>query len=213
MYIEIKGNYMKDYKLLGNCQVCGRLQAVNRGMSKHGYTVEQGWFAGICSGQNELPMQQDDSVTLDVCESISDEIVELEKLVADLQSGKAKPKTAPIAAFYRAERVNFSEAPQRMQEYEIEKNICDIQFRIKSGALHIEYLMNVLSKVKGLELVKEVKAQKPAEIQKGEKRKDDKGVYVCSRVDGARIYWDKFVGDRVFKSWTGVSAWRKLELI
>lgn len=204
---------MRNYKLLGNCQVCGRLQAVNSGMSKHGYTVEQGWFAGICSGQNELPMQQDDSVTIQVCESISSEIVDLEKLVANLQSGKVKPKTAPVAAFYKAERVNFSEAPQRMQEYEIENNIRDIQFRIKSGVLHIEYLMNLLSKVKGLELVKEIKAEKPVEIKKGEVRKDDKGVYVCSRVDGARIYWDKFVGDKIFRSWTGASAWRKLELI
>lgn len=52
-------------QLRGNCPCCGRDQAVlaSGRMSKHGYTVEQGWFQGVCSGDSHAPMQKDRVVT------------------------------------------------------------------------------------------------------------------------------------------------------
>jgi len=137
---------MKNYKLLGNCQVCGRLQAVNNGMSKHGYTVEQGWFSGVCSGQNYLPMQQDATITHDVVKSIAEEVADLTKLIADLETGKKHPKTAPIASHYKAEVVAFADAPKYQQEAEIQKHIFASKSRIKAGQQHAEMLLNLLKK-------------------------------------------------------------------
>ena len=38
----------KEIQIRGNCQCCGKEQAVVGGlMSKHGYTVENGWFSGV----------------------------------------------------------------------------------------------------------------------------------------------------------------------
>ena len=46
----------------GHCQVCGNMQAVDNshnGLAKHGYTVDWGFFDGICEGTDELPIQLD----------------------------------------------------------------------------------------------------------------------------------------------------------
>lgn len=43
----------------GHCQVCGCSQKLPNGvMSKHGYTVEYGWFNGVCPGAGQLPYEQ-----------------------------------------------------------------------------------------------------------------------------------------------------------
>jgi len=43
----------------GTCQVCGRLQAARfgSGLAKHGYTVQQGWWSGICQGAGKPPLE------------------------------------------------------------------------------------------------------------------------------------------------------------
>lgn len=49
----------------GNCQCCGRLQAVSAKddlLAQHGYTVDWGFFNGVCSGANRLPLQLDRTV-------------------------------------------------------------------------------------------------------------------------------------------------------
>lgn len=43
----------------GTCQVCGRMQAVKaKGLAKHGYTVEWGFFSGVCDGAGEAPVEE-----------------------------------------------------------------------------------------------------------------------------------------------------------
>lgn len=43
----------------GHCQCCGRLQMLPGGvLSKHGYTVDFGYFSGVCRGAGELPFEQ-----------------------------------------------------------------------------------------------------------------------------------------------------------
>ena len=201
---------MAEYKLLGNCQVCGRLQAVNRGMSKHGYKVDNGWFNGICAGEGYLPMQQDNSLANQVCNNIAAEIVELQKIVDGLKNGKIKPKKAPIASFYKAELVDFDEAPVYMQKQEIQRNIYANEGRIKQGEAHIKFLKNLMEAVSGQELKKEMKPEKAPQIMVGEKRQGEKSILTCTKVDGARIYW---LNTKGFKGWTGTAAWRKLEIV
>lgn len=44
----------------GHCQCCGRLQAhTPRGIAKHGYTTEYGFFNGTCSGSDRQPLELD----------------------------------------------------------------------------------------------------------------------------------------------------------
>lgn len=43
----------------GTCQVCGREQARRaRGLAKHGYTVDHGFFSGTCDGSGSLPVEE-----------------------------------------------------------------------------------------------------------------------------------------------------------
>ncbi len=205
---------MKNFKLLGNCQVCGRLQAVNGGMSKHGYTVNNGWFNGVCSGESELPMQQDDSVTKQVCKTIYAQIAEYEETILNLQNGTITPLTAPVAVWHKAEVVAFADAPKSMQEKEVASAIRNLEYRITAGKDHTNYITELAKKVAGQELTKEIKAEKAPMIQHGESRlATNGGVYVCDYVYGARVYWKKTVGEKTYKSWTGTQAWRKLELV
>jgi hypothetical protein len=50
---------MKDTQLRGICPMCGREWAVLKSgrMSKHGYTLEGGWFNGVCPGDDYEPLQ------------------------------------------------------------------------------------------------------------------------------------------------------------
>ena len=46
----------------GHCQVCGAMHAVDNshnGLAKHGYDVSWGFFNGVCSGADNLPIQLD----------------------------------------------------------------------------------------------------------------------------------------------------------
>jgi hypothetical protein len=48
----------------GNCQVCGHQQhVVGATLAKHGYTVEWGFFNGVCRGSGKKPVQVERSLT------------------------------------------------------------------------------------------------------------------------------------------------------
>ena len=200
----------RNFKLIGNCQVCGRPQAVNSGMSKHGYIVAQGWFQGVCAGEGYLPMQQDNKVTQEVCANIYAEILTLEILIANLKSGKVTPKTAPESVFYKAKDVPFATANKYMQEHAVAEHIRNTQYCIKAGQSHAEYITALSTKVAGDELVKEFKADKPPVIQQGEKRILNGKVVSCRHTEGQRVYYKD---ERGFGSYTSPQAWRKLELV
>ena len=64
---------MTKHTHTGTCQLCGRNHAVNNAtglLAKHGYTVDWGFFHGVCEGANHLPLQKDRSLldsTVDQC--------------------------------------------------------------------------------------------------------------------------------------------------
>jgi len=48
----------------GTCQCCGRVQAYTaRGIAKHGYTVDWGFFNGVCGGSDQKPLELDRTIT------------------------------------------------------------------------------------------------------------------------------------------------------
>ena len=69
----------------GTCQACGRTQAVNTRhglLAKHGYTVDWGYFNGVCYGADHLPMEHDDSVMLRTCSQLEEMALNLETITA-----------------------------------------------------------------------------------------------------------------------------------
>lgn len=79
----------------GNCQCCGRDQAINHTVAKHGYEVKNrgqgGYFRGVCSGHNYEPMQVKRDITDVVISGCRADAERLDERVAGLRSGKLTP--------------------------------------------------------------------------------------------------------------------------
>ncbi len=59
----------------GICQLCGKLHKLpSKTLSKHGYTVDWGYFNGICKGTDHPPLEES-------CELIKKEIIKLEEYI------------------------------------------------------------------------------------------------------------------------------------
>ena len=65
----------------GTCQACGRSQAFNGSLAKHGYTTKWGYFAGTCSGSDKSPLELETSHNVATVAAIRD--------WADAQDAKA----------------------------------------------------------------------------------------------------------------------------
>jgi hypothetical protein len=83
----------------GTCQACGRAQAYYKGaIAKHGYTVQWGYFHGVCRGAEALPLEQDKSITEATIKYLLEtHAPQADKLAADLRSGAVEPQ------FYNSE--------------------------------------------------------------------------------------------------------------
>ncbi len=66
MGMQTKGNKVANSNKAthkGSCQCCGRVQMLPAGvLSKHGYTVDWGFFNGVCQGAGHKPFEQDFSL-------------------------------------------------------------------------------------------------------------------------------------------------------
>jgi hypothetical protein len=67
----------------GTCQRCGRQQAIKDGvLVNHGYTVDYGWFQGICAGTNERPLEVNKDLATDTVIYCGVEAEKLEAITA-----------------------------------------------------------------------------------------------------------------------------------
>lgn len=201
-------------QLRGHCPCCGREQAVlsNGRMSKHGYTVENGWFQGVCTGDSHQPMEVDASTTLALVERIVSEVAELKQKLYKMEKGLIKPTQAASGPWYKAPMVPFAEAPSYQQQDAVNAMIRNTKYRVKQGIEFGEWLLKVLFEVHG-QALKEVNldTKAPERVLIGETRVLPKGhKATVVRVQGARVYWKD---ERGFNSWTGTTSWRKLEKI
>ena len=74
----------------GHCQACGRVQAVdtaNNLLAKHGYTVDFGYFDGICKGSDRKPLEVDKSFSEAPIVRISEWIVGQKLLLQEAIKG------------------------------------------------------------------------------------------------------------------------------
>jgi hypothetical protein len=210
-----------NIQLRGRCQCCGNLQAVVNGRSsKHGYTVDHGWFNGVCSGQHHAPIEQDRKVADDIVETVLADVKVIREKAYALRIGKIDPvwtKWVWVEGKNHKQQQAVECKADELSEYERagqRKNaIYRHEQRARDGEDFAKYLRDVADKYHGKDLVK-VEKKAPAKwIEAGEKKLSEGGHTLIARYqDGARVYYkfSRAGQDKVYTGWIGTQAWRKL---
>jgi len=220
---------MKNVQFRGHCQCCGKQQAVlsTGRMSKHGYTVDHGWFNGICQGEKYAPMEKDRSVTDKIVSDIRAEVATMEQKAVDIAIGKITPKICGTGRYNREmnERkhmvsveitVPFAEGDEYHQARAVKQAIYQIESRIRLGkgfSNELEATANLCHLKEFLEVAK--KAPAPY-IQPGEKRRHgpDTRILTAKYQDGPRVYYTyEGVNGKIVQGWAGTASWRKMGIV
>lgn len=202
-------------QLRGNCQCCGRQQAVlgTGRISKHGYTVENHWFSGVCQGEHYLPLQKSRDQADEIVDRVRTDCDELERTANAYREGKAHPAriAKPVYRHGEDQTKAWEEATAGERELGIQSAIYQIESRVRGGRAFADMLEQLANDRHGQPLFEVEVETGPAPILFDEKRKSPIGrVLSVVRVDGQRVYWKDEKG---FKGWTGSSAWRKYEAV
>lgn len=201
-------------KTLGNCQCCGNQQAVlARGtMSNHGYTVENGWFNGVCPGNDYLPLQQDRSrLDLTVNNILNAELPALAIQLKEMKAGKILPTACKSGPGFRATDIPFAQGTKGLQDQAINRMIHDTESRIRAGQLYCKDMLALADRVHGQPLTTVTKGPKGPRIQTDDKRLLGQTTVTCKYQDKGRVYYTfKRSDGTLFSSWMGTQAWRKL---
>jgi hypothetical protein len=143
-------------QIRGNCQCCGRQQAVVNGlMSKHGYTVKDGWFSGVCSGRNYNPIQVSRTTTDKIIADISAEIPELIAKAEKVKSGEMTPKTIKLR-FNKGE-IPFEQGDRRQQSDARTSLEWAYRNRARAGQEFVKTMTEVADKFHGQQLIEVTK--------------------------------------------------------
>jgi len=203
---------MQSTQLRGNCQCCGRQQAVvGRWMAKHGYTVEHGWFQGACSGESSEPMQKSRTRTDGIVAKIRTDVAELLEQKNKLEAGTAKPLFINKGTERNPDLIPFNEGDDYQQRMTLRKAIHDLTFKASMGAQFADMLVEVADKYHGTPLIEVEKKEPPAPICRGDKKLSPmKYTYECKSVQGARVYYVVDKDGARLNGWIGTQAWRKL---
>ena len=184
-------------------------------MSKHGYTVDHGWFNGVCRGQNHKPLQQDRTATDAMVHQIHVDVEELRGQLLKLEAGTLKPATArPNRWDYRpgVKEVPFDQAPTDCQQLAVDAAKRKVAGRIESGLQFARFMADLADEVFGQPLRTVQVEDAPAHIPSGERRKNSFGnILVCKYTMGQRVYWTCEQNGR--QGWTGKGSWRTMELL
>ena len=208
---------MSKIQLRGHCQVCGRLQAATNGhIADHGYTVEHGWFSGVCQGARHQPMESDTSLTAKIVATIREDVSKLAEQGAALRAGKIHPIDWQYSRLPKAPRTPWDEIPEFARKGIVETAAYQAERRAEMGLCLANDLERLAAKCHAQPLV-EVKVDAgPAPVIIGEKRKSTNGMTLQSvSVSAGRVYWKGWRegSDKPFNSWTGSAAWRRMELV
>ncbi len=139
----------------GISQCCGREQAVVNGrMSKHGYTIKQGWFTGVCSGRNYVPVQISREKTDQLIACVAAEVAELFIAADKYKSREITPKTALT---YKREVIAFEQGDHRQQSESRTRHEWDCRNRARMGEDFVKTMTEIANKYHGQPLVKVTK--------------------------------------------------------
>lgn len=212
-----------NIQIRGNCQCCGREQAVVNGfMSKHGYTVQNGWFQGVCSGNQYQPMQFSRIETDRIVSDIRAEIPKLLAKAEQFESGAITPEFY-IESKYNFElkksiqiKIPFADASEYDQKCEIKKIVWSLKSKASAGKDFADQLEIIANKVYNTPLL-EVAKKEVEQIHIGDKKinKETNSIFTCIKVDGVRVYWTAIRASdgKEIRSWMGSQAWRKLATV
>lgn len=211
---------MSKIQLRGHCQVCGNEQAVPNGrMSKHGYTIKNGWFNGVCQGEYHAPIEVSREHTDGVIIQIKLDCVQIQNRINGLRDGSIKPETFQVWNYRtgKYEAKPASELGEYAYRDALKNLIHSLEMRIRAGEQHIEVMTRIADQFHGKPLREvDVDANKPEPIQYGEKRIiNDKGtVAAVHRIDGARVYY-KCIGydGKEYTTWQSSRTWRSLQKV
>lgn len=206
-------------QMRGHCQVCGAQQAAVRGgMSKHGYSVKDGWFVGICSGEHHAPVEQSRQHLDLVCADISKQVAEMTARIENLRTGVEQPSKLPVwdGREGKYHMTPVAEMSNHERETGLNTVVWELENRVRAGSRHVEDLIAIADKFHGQPLVEvDTQANKPEPIVWGEQRVNESGrTLTCTHTDGGRVYWQgvDYQG-RPCKSWMGSRSWRAMSKI
>lgn len=213
----------KDIQIRGNCQCCGREQAVVGGfMSKHGYTVQNGWFSGVCSGNHFQPMQFSRVETDSIVSDIRVEIPKLLALADQYESGAVTPDFV-VKRSYSVElrksietKILYAEADAYDQKSARSQIVWNYRNRASAGKSFADHLESIANKVHGTPLIEVAKKEiEPICIGDKKTSQETGAIYTCFKVDGVRVYWSsaRASDGKVIKSWMGSQSWRKMQTV
>ena len=182
-------------------------------MSKHGYTVEHGWFSGVCSGRNYAPMQVSREHTDNMVAQIRAEVPQLIAQADKVKAGEITPKTIKLRVGGEKVEIAFADAKPHQQSQARDSMEWSLRNRARAGADFANMMEELASKIHGTALIEVAKKEAPAFIMNGDKKTSKGMTYTCTSVIGARVYYKLQKGEQVFKGWIGSQAWRKMESV
>lgn len=128
-------------------------------LAKHGYTVDWGFFNGVCQGAEAKPLEHDHSLTDAIIISLRNDADISDKRAADLKSGAVEPK------FFKRDKWNvqlrkFENIECRrdeLSEYEQEQQIAGAAYRAEHKARsmrsHADMLVKLIETRFGQQLI------------------------------------------------------------
>lgn len=204
---------MKAIQIRGNCQCCGREHAVVDGkMAKHGYTVESGWFQGVCAGKHFAPIQVSRDDTDKLIATVREQVLEMIIKADKVASGEIKPTTITRHPHSKKamEFVPFAEATSWEQRDAIRALEWNYRRTAEMGTSFAKMMTEVADKYHGKALTEVAKKEAPAFIMPRDQKTDKDMIYTCSSVQGARVYYKVQKGAATFNGWMGSQSWRKM---
>lgn len=105
-------------------------------LAKHGYTVDYGFFNGICRGAGNLPLEIEKTLTEATMTWLLEKVAPAaEKRAADLEAGTIAPVWYKESrAFGKTERVSV--AREALPDHEIKRQLSNAIFHAKQEAIH-----------------------------------------------------------------------------
>jgi hypothetical protein len=203
---------MKATQYRGHCQCCGKEQAVpNSFMSKHGYTVKQGWFVGVCSGDRHEPIEVNREYADKLVASIRAEVPELLAKAELVKAGKLTPKMVEVGYSLNKEVVPFEEAHSYDQRRALQIMEYGFRNRASAGEDFANALEEIANKYHGQPLMQVVKKEGPTPIQHNEIKVLNGRNVVCKNVHGARVYFKYENISSNLMGWVSTTKWRSLQ--
>lgn len=201
----------------GICQCCGRDQAVLGSglMSKHGYTVEHCWFAGVCRGQNFQPLQIS-RVELDgVCREVSADCDALVVRLAALRDGTVHPATCTGSWDFAARKyatIAWADAQECQRRDALHTACIRTEQRISMGRQFVTQLQALAEQHHGQPLRIVRAAEAPAPIESGEQRMKAGKVFTATTIGRSVRATFQRDGQR-FSTLISTRSWRAMPLL